>query len=207
MKKDFLKTYFPGFKRMFPEVTEQQIADLYEQDKYTGYPNEPGGSVWETEGKAIYILIRLLKPKRIIEIGNYLGRSSNHILQAIDDNGFGEVVLLDLIDRLEYDKLHSKNFERVVDDSLNYLATQKLDFDLYIQDGCHEYEHVSKELALITSRCEKDFWMWAHDWFTVRPPDAEVKRAWDDHITKFKQYEPMIDSVSNCGCVIAEFKK
>lgn len=205
--ESFMVSYYNGFKNIFPNLTEEEFKKYYEEAKYGGYPEEPGGSIWESEGKSIYVLIRILKPKNIIEIGNFLGRSSNHILQAVEANGSGDVTLLDIEERLEYDKLHNRNFKRILDDSLNFLATNDLSYDLYIQDGCHEYKHVTKELDLITSRTNNDFIIWAHDWFTVRPPQCEVKRAWDDHITKFKAHSPMIDLVSNCGCVIAEFKK
>lgn len=204
---DFLKAYFEGFKSLFPDLKESDFIKYYEEAKYGGYPEEPGGSIWESEGKSIYVLIRILKPKNIIEIGNFLGRSSNHILQAVDANGEGKVTLLDIVDRLEYDKLHSKNFNRVLDDSLNFLQTQPLDFDLYVQDGSHEYEHVSKELELMTSRTQKDFFIWAHDWFMIKPPQCEVQRAWNDHLNKFNNYKPMKDAYSNCGCVIGDFKK
>lgn len=203
----FVEHYFSGFKKIFPNLTEDEFRNYYEEAKYGGYPEEPGGSIWESEGKSIYVLIRILKPKNIIEIGNFLGRSSNHILQAVEANGVGEVTLLDIEERLEYNKLHNRKFTRVINDSLKFLANEDLSFDLYVQDGCHEYVHVDKELALITSRTQNDFKIWAHDWFTIRPPQCEVQRAWNNHLTKFKVYSPMIDVVSNCGCVVADFVK
>jgi hypothetical protein len=205
--EDFIFAYFDGFKKLFPDLTVAQFKEYYNESKYGGYPEEPAGSIWESEGKSIYVLIRILKPKNIIEIGNFLGRSSNHILQAVEMNGFGKVTLLDIVERLEYNNLHVGEFDRVIADSLVYLRDQRLNFDLYIQDGSHEYEHVSRELQLLTTRTENNFYMWAHDWFAIRPPQAEVQRAWKDHLNKFKMYSPMIDSVSNCGCVIAEFIK
>lgn len=205
--ESFIIAYFDGFKKLFPNLTVEEFSRYYEEAKYGGYPEEPAGSIWESEGKSIYVLIRILKPKNIIEIGNFLGRSSNHILQAVEMNGFGKVTLLDIVERLEYNNLHVGEFNRVIADSLVYLRDQKLDFDLYIQDGSHEYEHVSKELQLLTTRTDNDFHMWAHDWFAIRPPQAEVQRAWKDHLNKFKTYSSMIDKVSNCGFVVAEFIK
>lgn len=203
----FSACYLDGFKKLFPNLTETEFINYMMEANYGGYPEEPGGSIWASEGVAIYVLIRILKPKNIIEIGNFLGRSSNHILQAVENNGFGNVTLLDIEERLEYDKLHNRNFTRVIADSLNFLQNEDLRYDLYIQDGCHEYAHVTKELDLITSRTQNDFTIWAHDWYTVRPPQCEVQRAWNDHLTKFNIYSPMIDRVSNCGFVIADFKK
>jgi SAM-dependent methyltransferase len=203
----FKTSYFDKFKKVFPSLTEEEFVGYFNEAKYGGYPEEPGGSIWDSEGKSIYVLIRILKPKKILEIGNFLGRSSNHILQAVEKNGNGKVVLLDIEERLEYDKLHNQNFERVLDDSLHYLGVEELDFDLYVQDGCHEYLHVDKELGRITTRTKNDFYIWSHDWFTVRPPQCEVQRAWMNYIDQFEVTSPMIDSVSNCGFVVATYKK
>jgi len=120
-REDFKKSYYEGFTKLI-NFNLEDFMTYYDEAKYGGYPEEEGGSVWESEGKSIYVLIRILKPKKILEIGNWKGVSSNHILQAIDNNGFGDVVLLDIEEHLNYERLHSKNFERVIDNSLNYLS-------------------------------------------------------------------------------------
>jgi len=203
---NFLNAYGKFFTEQFG-ATEEQILQLQTDSKYKGFPQEPGGSVWTSEGQSIYVLIRLLKPKKILEIGNYLGRSSNFILKAVEDNGFGEVVLLDLFERIEYDKLHKGTYQRVIEDSLKYVA-RPLDFDLFVIDGCHEYVHVKKEMELILKNTTKPFWAWSHDYFTVRPPQCEVGKALDEVVAankdKFKVFAPMIEKTSNCGIVISK---
>lgn len=203
----FLEAYGAFFKRWF-KTDDTEIIKLYEESKYLGYPQEPGGSVFTSEGKSIYVLIRLLKPRRILEIGNFLGRSSNFILKAVEDNGSGEVTLLDIQERLEYYKLHNQKFTRVIQDSLEYVK-QPLNFDLYIHDGCHEYAHVKKEVELIAKNTENDFWIWSHDYFKILPPQCEVKRAWDEVIAdehNFTIFSPMKEKTSDCGLVIAKYE-
>ena len=78
-REDFEKSYYDGFQKL-TDISLENFMNYYDEAKYGGYPEEPGGSVWESEGKSIYVLIRILKPKRIMEIGNFLGRSTNHIL-------------------------------------------------------------------------------------------------------------------------------
>jgi len=206
-KEDFIKTYFSSMEKLFG-ITMNDFLKYYEESKYSGYPEEPGGSAWKSEGKFIYVMIRHVKPKRILEIGNYLGRgTTNHILQAVDGNGVGEVTLLDIVERLEYSKLHSKNFNRVIDDSLKYLD-KPFDFDMIVQDGNHEYGHVKKELELMEKHAQNDFWMWGHDYFTVRPPQCEIARSWADaKVTKFNQRTMLKDSISNCGFIVSKFEK
>jgi hypothetical protein len=205
----FLEAYGDFFNKKFGAEFEE-ILNLYDQSKYLGYPEEPAGSIFTSEGKSIYVLIRLLKPKRILEVGNFLGRSSNFILKAVEDNGFGEVVLLDIEERLEYDKLHNQNFTRVLNDSLRYLDNP-LDFDLFVVDGCHEYAHTKKELSLISKNSKNDFWIWSHDYFKILPPQCEVKRSWDEFRAENKnhimEFQAMKERTSDCGLVIAKYVK
>ena len=203
-RDDFKASYFKGFKKLFPELTEDEFMGYYDESIYGGYPEEPGGSVWESEGKSIYVLIRILKPNRILEIGNYIGKSGNHILQAVDKNGFGEVVLLDNVERLQYENLHSQNFERVLDDSLNYVAST-IDFDLIVQDGNHTEKHVKKEIELILeNNVKNNYHIWAHDYYMRTHPECGVWLAWDAMKDKFNEFIPFKDSKSNCGFSIAK---
>jgi hypothetical protein len=206
-KQDFIKSYFNAANKLFG-VSMDDFLKYYDESKYSGYPEEPGGSAWKSECKYIYMMIRHVKPKRILEIGNFLGRgTTNHILQAVDMNGEGEVTLLDIVERLEYNRLHSKNFKRVLDDSLNFL-NKPFDFDMIVQDGNHEYQHVKTELELMEKHAQNDFWMWGHDYFTVRPPQCEIARSWADaKVTKFNQRTMLKDSVSNCGFIVSKFEK
>lgn len=206
-KDDFIKSYFSAANNLFG-ISLEDFNKYYDESKYSGYPEEPGGSVWKSEGKFIYVMIRHLKPARILEVGNFLGRgSTNHILQAVDDNKFGKVVLLDIEEKLEYEKLHSRNFERILTDSLKYFANP-FTYDLIIQDGNHEYAHVKTELELMGKNTTQTFWLWGHDYFTVRPPQCEIERSWKDaSIPNYTLKTPLKDSISNCGFVLAKVVK
>ena len=203
-REDFIKSYYDGFFKL-TGVSLEDFTSYYDESKYGGYPEEPAGSVWESEGKSIYVLIRILKPKTILEIGNFLGRSSNHILQAVNKNGMGEVTLLDIREVLEYDKLHSKNFIRVLDDSINHLS-KPFQYDLIVQDGDHTYEHVKREIELILNyNMLNNYYIWAHDYFVRHKPSVcEVGRAWDEMRYKFNAFQSFIDSISDCGCSIVK---
>ena len=160
----------------------------------------------EVSGRSIYVLIRILKPKRILEIGNFLGRSSNHILQAVEMNDYGEVTLLDIEERLQYDKLHSRNFNRVLDDSLKHLS-ESFKYDLIVQDGNHTHEHVKKEIQLILdNNLLNEYYIWAHDYYVRHKPEIGVWKAWDEMKHNFNEFQPFIDSISDCGCLIAKKK-
>lgn len=201
-QEDFIKSYYEKFNKLF-NMSQEEFTEYFQAAKYAGYPDEPSGSIWTSEGKSIYVLIRILKPKRILEIGNFKGKSSNHILQAVEDNKSGEVYLLDIEERLDYSSLHNRNFKRILSDSLVELSKQ-FDYDLIIQDGNHTYAHVKKEIELIlkNNTC-KDYWIWAHDYFMRKPPQCEVGKAWDEMKEKFNNFIAFIDSKSDCGFSIA----
>ena len=203
-KEDFVKSYYSGFSKLL-NISLDDFIKYYEESSYGGYPEEASGSIWESEGKSIYVLIRALKPEKILEIGNFKGKSSNHILEAVDKNRFGKVVLLDIEERLEYDKLHNNDFYRVIDDSLNYLS-KPIDFDLIIQDGDHRYEHVKKEISLILkNNIRSSYHIWSHDYYVRNKPNVcEVYKAWDEMKNNFKNFESFIDSKSDCGFSIAK---
>ena len=203
-KLDFIKSYYDGFQKL-TGISLEDFVKYYDESIYGGYPEESSGSVWESEGKSIYVLVRILKPKKILEIGNFWGRSSNHILQAVDKNNMGEVTLLDIREVLEYNKLHSRNFKRIVDDSLNILSKQ-FEYDLIVQDGDHTYEHVKKEIELILqNNILANYYIWAHDyWERNKPGQCDVWIAWDEMKDKFNEFQSFKDLISNCGFSIAK---
>lgn len=190
------------------EMLEEDIDKYLSESKYDGYPNEPSGSVWSMEGKTLFCIIRHLKPKRIIELGNFKGVSSNHILQAVELNGFGDVTLLDLTEYLDYTKIHNNKFNRVIDNSLNYLD-KEIDFDFIIVDDNHEYEHVKKELSLIyKNNNSKKYYVWVHDYFVNERSDVGVKRAWDETEKLINQTSyKVLGPESDCGFVFSIINK
>ena len=205
-REDFKNSYYNGFKTLFPNLTEEEFMGYYDESIYGGYPEEPSGSIWESEGKSIYVLIRVLKPKSILEIGNYKGRSTNHILQAVEKNNVGNVTLVDIEERLEFDNLHNKKFSRIINDSLLYLNNE-MSYDLIIQDGNHEYHHVKKELELILNNNKNDeYIIWGHDYHKTIIGVCEVNKAVNELKDNFQHVIPMIDSVSNCGIVLISKK-
>jgi hypothetical protein len=209
-RQDFLNSYFSSFKVLFPELTEEKFLSYYDDNQLLGYPELASGSMFTSEGRNLYTFIRLLKPKSILEIGNFKGVSTNHILKAVEDEGIDcRVVLVDIFDQLEYDKLINRKFTRIVQDSHEYLS-QQFQYQVIIQDGCHTYDHVSKELSLIQQNNQhKNYYVWGHDYhvnqFTANST-CEVRKAYDEKRNQFEVFLPMIDSYSNCGIIITKFK-
>ena len=181
------------------EVSDAEISEIYDECNDLGYPEKPGGSLWTNEGKLIYVLIRLLKPARILELGNFKGASTNFILSALKKNSKGKLTLVDLVENLEYDNLHDYPFIRYIDDSLKFLK-REMKFDFILIDDNHEYEHVKKELSLIKSnnKIEK-YIIWGHDYFAETREGVNVKKAVDEVQKDWDSFYNSITNESNCG--------
>jgi len=204
-REDFYNSYFNGFKTIFPELTREEFLSYYDEDQYLGYP-EPeyeGGSMWESEGKSIYVLIRILKPKTILEIGNFKGVSANHILSAVEKNDIGDVTLLDIVEVMEYNRLHNTKFTRILQSSLDFL-NNPVDFELIIEDACHEYDFVKFETELIRNNNQNpNYYVWSHDYYSINNW-CQVKQVYDENRDKYSLFLPMKDSVSDCGFIITK---
>lgn len=117
------------------------------------------GSVWSDEGKYLYALVRGLRPARVLELGTNHGCSACHILSALDANGKGKLVSVDLYphattnpkipeslkDRWTFE---GKDFNTYLDSAPNEPRNR---FDIVFEDGGHgrvETEEILRKVAL-----------------------------------------------------------
>ena len=181
------------------DVNDSEIFKLYDECDLLGYPDKPPGSLWTNEGKLIYILIRLLKPNNILELGNYKGVSTNFILKALRKNQTGKVTLVDIDCQLDYSSLNSYPFIRYVDDTLKFLR-KKNKFDFILVDDNHDYKHVKKELQLIReNNFSESLIILGHDYFSAPRDNVNVKKAVDEESFKWSKFFTSITNESDCG--------
>jgi predicted O-methyltransferase YrrM len=80
-----LQQAFKAIGKAF-DLDAEKLQAFAEQDKYTGWDEGKGefpvGSLWTVEGQVLYALIRMLKPKNIMELGVNYGASTCHIAAA-----------------------------------------------------------------------------------------------------------------------------
>lgn len=76
-----------SFFANMPTIDEDSIDLAYFKDNINRFP---------TRWTPLYIIIRTLKAKAIIETGVSEGESTSHILKALDDNGMGLLHSIDL---------------------------------------------------------------------------------------------------------------
>lgn len=99
----------------------------------------------------LYGLIRLVKPVRVVETGTWHGYGAEAIGRAMKDNGFGQLVTLEL-DKENHEfatrHLHEAGLESIVsvihESSLNYLPTEPIDcllLDSSLEIRAAEFRH------------------------------------------------------------------
>jgi predicted O-methyltransferase YrrM len=99
-----------------------------------------------------YVLIRIFKPRVVIESGTEKGLGSLIIGRALEKNGTGTLYTLD-IDLYSGSLITSdeNNIQTIIGDSLETIKSIE-NVDMFIQDSNHEYEFELLELNVIKSK-------------------------------------------------------
>ena len=79
-------------------LNKQVVPEIRDEGK--GYSMWDDGGVEAEVGTFLYGLVRMIKPKLILETGLYTGVSCSYMAQGLNDNGYGK------IDSVEYEQAH-----------------------------------------------------------------------------------------------------
>jgi len=143
-------------------VDAQGIYTKYVNSDFKSWYDSRNSELIEIEGATgtasdfdcdtLYLLVRSLKPRIIIETGVLYGGSSSHILEAIRENGFGRLYSIDLPNyeqSLPKDFLVRRtakhNWELIVGDvrlELPKLLRKIGPIDLFFHDSEHSFDHM-----------------------------------------------------------------
>lgn len=149
--------------------------------RYGGYPNP----------EVLYILIRRIRPKILVETGVSFGVTSSFILQALEDNGEGKLYSIDL--PFQFAKENETGslvpirlrhrWKLILGDSKTELSSllndlKRIDF-LFI-DGDHTYEGVKRDFLMYSPLVRKGGIIAFHD-IVPHPPECggDIPRFWD----------------------------
>lgn len=151
------------------------------------------GGVNPGDRRAIYYLVRALKPVNVLEIGTHVGASTLHIAAALRQNGIGNMTTVDIQDVNANDG-YWKRFglaqspagatsEIGMADRVQFRTMRSLDalaeptrYDFVFLDGSHAASIVYQELPLALRRLLPNGTVLLHDYF----PDAEP--LWSDGV-------------------------
>ncbi len=151
----------------------------------------------------LYVLTRIVKPEIVVETGVGNGVSSTFILSALDKNGTGRLISVDLPDPgigdvlpptkktgwLVPDKLRSRwelKMGRSLDLLPDLLEGAKL-IDFFLHDSDHSYEYMGAELRLA--------WPFLRDHGIMLADDAWQNTAFDEFAAEVGRRLVMIANV------------
>jgi predicted O-methyltransferase YrrM len=106
------------------------------------------------EAMSCYLIIRLMKPKVVVETGVSAGRSSAFILQALEDNSYGYLYSIDPDPNAGYaipDNLRRRWFfiSKKSSEVLTSLLEGFNKVDVFLHDSLHTYENMIYEFETV----------------------------------------------------------
>jgi len=167
----------------------EQVATRYRSLVHSPLGHYTGGTVGPTN-EVLYIIVRALRPRIIVETGVASGFSSAYLLQALSDNGLGELISIDLpttdpTGRVNedgtVDQVHVASPDQtgiVVPPPLRNRWTLLLGnsksllpeviashspIDIFFHDSSHSYEHMQWEYHLAWPHIRSGGWLLSDD--------------------------------------------
>ena len=182
-----LPTLFGDDLRGEWEAANSEIRKVFEDVNKAGAVN-PG------DRRALWYLIRRLRPKSVLEVGTHIGGSTLHIAHGL--RACRAAARFISVDRVDVNDAASRPWTRhgasrspgemlaqldfagparfVTADSLDYLAGREAEFDFIFLDGDHEARTVYQEIPLALKALRPEGCLLLHDYF----PD--LKPLWTD---------------------------
>jgi predicted O-methyltransferase YrrM len=139
--------------RVYADLQGHDAAFTALRKRLAVHANRFGGQMM-SEYSAVYALVRLLRPDRVVETGVADGTTSAYILQALEDNGRGRLCSIDLpSERLPPEMAPGW----IVDDGLRHRWTLRIgrssellkpllnelgSIDVFLHDSLHTYDNM-----------------------------------------------------------------
>ncbi len=147
----------------------------------------PGRQTWISPNfdcETIYLVVRSLRPQTVVETGALYGAFSAHILQALHDNGGGQLISLDLPNPRPDDPPkdflvpeHLRGRSRLilgdVKESMPRLLRELKTIDMFLHDSDHTFPHMTWEFVAANTAVRAGGVIASHDAIaTAHYPDA-----------------------------------
>jgi len=171
------------------------------------------GSADNSDCTTIYVLIRLLKPKIVVETGVQFGASSAHILKAMSHNGWGNLYSIDL-PRPDADAFgtplglgclvpeHLRNNWQIQwadsKKALPSLLVNLTEIDLFLHDSVHTYDFMFWEYETAWPYIRQGGWLGSHDIWR--------HQAFTDFCKKYERELGKFITIYNIGMVKKYFQ-
>lgn len=169
-----------------PEFSAEAIEDVSRQlaahaafkarlDAELKIHSDAYGGQMTREAPAVYSLVRLLKPRVVVETGVADGVTSSYILRALEDNGEGKLYSVDLPSGLLpkgrrpgwiVEETLRKRWDLRVGDAaelLPPLLKELGEIDMFLHDSLHTYGHMMLEFRAAWPRLKPGGLFLSHD--------------------------------------------
>ena len=129
--------------------------------------NEPkNGKLSLNHIEFIEYFVRLLKPRKFLELGVQFGECTINLIDLIPDTYYGVDILQN--ENIDYFIKNKNNFEfynSTTDDFFNYLNknNKKLNIDMAFIDACHSHEASYKDFLNVKEHLNDDGIIFFHD--------------------------------------------
>jgi hypothetical protein len=198
-----------------------ELIRFASEDFVGGYHRDPAlskwhiGSLYEVEGKALYALVRALKPQHVGEIGSLYGCSTTHLATALSVNGEGRLTAVDIEEKpgSAMPPHLSPLVTKVIGDGLEWLRSQPdASIDLIFEDSSHGSEMCYQVAELCKTKLAPGGVLVMHDAAHTQaflgdgtivhsPVGAEVCAGLDRALgTEYRVY---LSEPSDCGFAVA----
>lgn len=156
------------------ELSRKEDFHRLLREKMKEHPDGYGGQMTR-EAPVVYALVRLLRPRVLVETGVADGFTTSHILQALEDNGVGKLYSVDLPHYLlptgrgpgwmVEERLRSRWELRVGDAALLLppLLGELGPIDMFLHDSLHTYDHMMMEFRAAWRRLAHGGLFLSHD--------------------------------------------
>lgn len=159
------------------------------------------GSIFASEGKLLYAILRIMQPEIVLEAGTFFGCSATHMLAALDANEMGTLHSIDPWEGagadIPKDRLTRWKFHAV--DALDYFKKDARRFKkrplIVFEDGPHGYEWTRD--ALQTAKDINPDLIISHDILHHLAGPA-VSQAWNEVFGE-GNYITVLPEGSDCG--------
>ncbi|MEM1568444.1 MAG: class I SAM-dependent methyltransferase [Thermofilaceae archaeon] len=126
------------------------------------------------EALSLYILIKAIKPKVVVETGVSAGRSSGFILQALHENGEGYLYSIDPDPNVgwaipNYLRYRHKLFIGTSKDILPKLVQELQMIDIFLHDSLHTYDNMIFEYKTVWPALKKAVYFYQMMLTGIRP--------------------------------------
>ena len=152
----------------FDHVNPNYSDFVYRLEDFFKILGQGNDKITKTDAVVLYSMVRGVKPIRALEIGRSFGTSSMILCGAMNDNGFGKLDSVDIVDTIKPEiRELTANFliEHIIDSKVikTYDALKDKKYQFFFVDGDHSLEYQILDIETCLELSDSQAWIILHD--------------------------------------------